>query len=409
MSARTLPARAAFSRFAIRRNCVRFVRASATAVTLMFALLATSNAQEHWPPGSVGKLEGDEISVEGGSFPLSVPGATVLFVTSGSVVTVHTGTARLTLSTGGRVDITGPAKFTVLESAGSFTLALNFGRVRLQIGDATPIRVFTPFLVATPIAIASEPRDFTIGLDVNDVMCVYAAQGAARLEPQFGGDDTLVPQLGEFTLPGERLPPIPAREGTCRTAPYQPPIAARHQAPPPPESLTAPGTGDSNPPAEVHESSVQSNPQLASPAVQSQSADASGGFELPANANRTPPISPAPNHSTPDPPSVEQPAWTVIMPPLTFSSSTPAPPAEPGPQYALAIPGAPVSRDWVFSGHVEEKPLHPSKERGNAKTVSVNGANSKRKLGFWGKLRRFFAGEQPQPPAQPAGSSNPGF
>src|SRR5580658_5252415 len=96
------------------------------------------------------------------------------------------------------------------------------------------IRVYTPFIVATPVAIANESRDFTLGLDVNDLMCVYAAQGAAGIEQQFGGENLIVPELGEFFLPGERLPPIAGKAGSCRCDSYQPPATAASRQPAPP-------------------------------------------------------------------------------------------------------------------------------------------------------------------------------
>src|ERR1700722_3471312 len=130
--------------------------------------------EEHWPPGSIGRLMGDDISVEGGGFSVPVPGATSLFVSSGSVVTVHSGAARLLLAGGGFVDICGPAKLTVLESNGAYTVALNFGKVRVRLTDSKKsVRIYTPFIIATPVAISTSPRDFTLGLAANDSMCVY--------------------------------------------------------------------------------------------------------------------------------------------------------------------------------------------------------------------------------------------
>src|SRR5271155_2607840 len=77
------------------------------------------------PPGTVGRLEGVDVTVDGGT-PASSATSTNppgIFVTNGGVVTVHSGQARLTLADGGQVDICGPAKFTVLQSSDAITLA----------------------------------------------------------------------------------------------------------------------------------------------------------------------------------------------------------------------------------------------------------------------------------------------
>jgi hypothetical protein len=388
-----------------------------TAALLIFlAFSSAAIAQEHWPTGSVGKLEGQDISVEGGAYPVSIQGATTLFVSSGSVVTVHSGAARLSLTPGSFVDICGPAKFTLLESGGAFTVALNFGRVRLRLTDPMAIRVYTPFIVATPVAIANESRDFTLGLDVNDLMCVYAAQGAAGIEQQFGGENLIVPELGEFFLPGERLPPIAGKAGSCRCESYQPPTTAASRQPAPP-AQSAPRTNaaprDSGHPssqldAKPREVALAPQPAASPVAPASENApEADNRFDLPANVNRTPPISPPANHSTPEAPAVEPPVWKVIMPPLTFSASLPAPPADSGSQVALAIPEYHVNRDWVFTGHVEDASSHPNKKTGDSNSPATAGAHQKKKPGFWGRMKRFFANEPPATSAPSAARTEP--
>ena len=165
---------------------------------------------------------GNDISVEGGGFSVPVPGATSLFVSSGSVVTVHSGAARIALAGGGFVDICGPAKLSLLESNGAFTVALNFGKVRVRLSDPKKsVRIFTPFIIATPVAISTSPRDFTLGLAANDSMCVYVYEGAGRLEQQFGGDPLLVPMAGEFFLRSEKLNPVAGGKGSCRCTEYE--------------------------------------------------------------------------------------------------------------------------------------------------------------------------------------------
>lgn len=87
----------------------------------------------------------------------AVPDETQILVGNGSVVTVHTGRAQLLLHSGGRVEICGPAKFTVLASDSALTLALNFGSVRIQVRGATPVKIYTPQIIATPVA--AEPPE----------------------------------------------------------------------------------------------------------------------------------------------------------------------------------------------------------------------------------------------------------
>jgi len=189
---------------------------SVAIIAILSTFAPPAAAQEHWPMGAIARFTGDDISFEGSTLGGAVPGGTSFFISSGTVLTVHSGDARLTLPGGGTVDICGPAKLTLLESNNAYTVALNFGRVHVRLADPTQLHVFTPFVMATPVSIAEEARDFTIGLDINDAMCVFAAQGAARLEDQFSSEGLVVPQLGEFFLSGEKLQPVGGPAGTCR-------------------------------------------------------------------------------------------------------------------------------------------------------------------------------------------------
>ena len=134
----------------------------------------------------------------GDSSPTSATPGSPSFVFNGSVLTVHDGKARLTLVAGGQVDICGPAKFTLLQSGPPITLALNFGRIHLQLPASTSLRIFTPTMIATPLDIGGASRDITAGLDLNDSLCVLATSGAIRLEQQFTGEIRSFRRLGEF-------------------------------------------------------------------------------------------------------------------------------------------------------------------------------------------------------------------
>src|SRR5260370_39625820 len=104
------------------------------------------------------------------------------------------------VAAGVRRDSCGPANFTRFKSGPAVTLALNFGRMRVQLPAAAQLRIFTPTIVATPIDIGGAPRDFTVGPDLSDSLCLAATSGALRLEHQFTSEALIAPQSGEFFL-----------------------------------------------------------------------------------------------------------------------------------------------------------------------------------------------------------------
>ena len=179
-----------------------------------------SRAQDS-PFGAIGRVQGTDISCENGT-PATGITSTVgqsIFVSNGTVVTVHSGQALLTLFAGGQVDVCGPAKFTVLLSGDAITLALNFGRVRLELPANTVLRIFTPTVIGTPIDISGGSRDVTVGLSLDDSLCVRATSGAIQLEHQFTGEKLIVPQAGEFFLNAGRLLPVAGTPGSCQCTP----------------------------------------------------------------------------------------------------------------------------------------------------------------------------------------------
>ncbi len=236
------------------------------------------------PPGTVGRVEGLDVSVDGGtaaSTGNSQNGPSI-FVTNGGVITVHSGQARLTLVAGGQVDICGPTKFTVLNSSDAITLALNFGRLRIQLPVATALRVFTPTIIATPLDISGGNRDITVGLELNDSLCVIAATGALQLEHQFTGEKLVVPQAGEFFLAAGQLFPVAGTPGSCRCIGMQDrPAEPRQQIPE--AGLTAPPV-IAEPPAPTPEDVAAGKPALAPPPIE---------FSVPAHANESHPVAPA--------------------------------------------------------------------------------------------------------------------
>src|SRR5208282_14562 len=161
-------------RFSFSANSM-FASARGVLGGFLFGMLvlcpAIARAQDA-PSGAVGQVEGKDISVDGGT---AARGGTAtapsIYVSNGSVVTVHAGKARMILFAGGEVEICGPAKFTVLLSGNAITLALNFGRLRVELPAETTLRVFTPTIIGTPIDISGGLRDVTVGLNLDDLLC----------------------------------------------------------------------------------------------------------------------------------------------------------------------------------------------------------------------------------------------
>ena len=264
-----------------------------------------------------------------------MPGGTSFFISSGTVLTVHSGDARLTLPGGGTVDICGPAKLTVLESNTAYTLALNFGRVHVRLADPTQLHVFTPFVMATPVSIAEEARDFTIGLDLNDAMCVFAAQGAARLEDQFSSEGLVVPQLGEFFLSGEKLEPVGGPAGTCRC--YRDEARA---IPPPRPIPTQPAPQPSSP---APAASASTAPVVsATPTPPPSKQPVSQTPPVAASKPQPPPPSPAVNATQLPPPAISEtlPRGTSVIP-TVHADEPPPPPAASDPPANNAASASP--------------------------------------------------------------------
>src|SRR5271163_3753547 len=131
-------------------SCPRFLFGLANALLASALILLSASAlrAQQGAANVIGRVEGNDISVEGGAGAANLDNGGLangggngqlssFSVSNGSVVTVHVGQGRMALAAGGQIDICGPAKFTVLESGGAITLALNFGRMRVQIPATT--------------------------------------------------------------------------------------------------------------------------------------------------------------------------------------------------------------------------------------------------------------------------------
>jgi hypothetical protein len=401
-------------------------RVSSHATRLRLMLFAIALA---WPLAAhaqgarlpvVGHVEGSDISCENGT-PETGQYSTVgtrLDVSDGTVVTVHSGQALLTLVAGGQVDICGPAKLTVLLSGNAITLALNFGRVRVELPAKTDLRIFTPTLIGTPLDISGGARDVTVGLSLDDSLCVLASSGAIQLEHQFTGEKMIVPQAGEFFLNAGKLVPVAGTPGSCKCSangPAGPSIPPQYaNAGPPPElpfavSPAANGSASSSPPA------VEGTPSPAEKPVE---------FAQLAQANEAHPVAPVPRIEGPDAPPSSIPAYTAVLPALTYNAGGPAPPPTSSSDMVLLVREARVSPDWEFTGHVEPPEFAkamqhalgeggPAAKKSSAAGAAVTGNQSssagasvaegetasidepapkKRHGGFWASLKRVFGG-----------------
>ena len=267
--------------------------------------------------------------------------------------------------------------------------------MRVQLPASAQLRIFTPTIVATPIDIGGAPRDFTVGLDLSDSLCVVAASGALRLEHQFTGEGLIVPQSGEFFLAAGKLLPVAGVAGSCQCVSLQARKSLAPSAPLPrsPEmGLTtkpqpeAPAVTEvaSNPP-------VLPQPEPPPPAEVHDPAPAIQIRQL-ATANQLHPNAPAPANEVPDAPAVSIPIYKVVMPPLTFSANAPAPPGEPSTDMILLVRIAHVEPEWQFKGRVEAPQLEQVSAREPSRNSSTSRHSQKKKGGFWAALKRAFGG-----------------
>lgn len=310
---------------------------------------------QNGPFDAIGRVEGRDISCDSGA-PVTGGRSAVgpsLEVSNGTIVTVHSGQAILTLFAGGQVDICGPAKFTVLLSGNSITLALNFGRMRVVLPASTALRIFTPTIVGTPLDISGGSRDVTVGLGLDDSLCVRATSGAIQLEHQFSGERLIVPQAGEFFLNAGRLLPVAGTPGSCQCVAGEPTPVAPPPVVRPPEyatnvmPLTAPAAAPAPAPA----------PEVAAPPPPSP-VRSNIEVSVLAEANETHPVVPEPKYGAPPPPAApaapptSDPVYTAVVPPLVFMAGSPSRPPDPTPDMVLLIREAKVSPEWEFTGHV---------------------------------------------------------
>jgi hypothetical protein len=355
---------------------VTLCRTACFLAALWSLALCVPTAGAQGPDAPVGRIEGDDISVRGEVHVMNENGRTYTSLTSGSQVTVRSGSARIDLAAGGgEIGICGPARFSLVRAGASLTLALDYGRVRARVADPANLRIYTPQVAASPVAAVGIADDLSVGLEESGKMCVHAASGALRLEPQFGGESIVVPQGMEAALRDGQLASLAETGRGCACDA----LDARRAAPAMPANAVARiPVGAGAPPAT----------EPASPGAEKKSAE------------------PAP--SAPG----EQPIWKVYMPPLTYNageekSSAPAKGASlppPSPQTALLFREVYVEPVIVWRGEVEapakEKPAAAAANQASAAEKSAERPAKKPSFGarVASFFRRLFGGKRkPQP------------
>ena len=285
------------------------------------------------PPWTVARITGDDISVSGAGGDVSPQDPRIIYLASGSEITVHSGQARIELVNKGVIGVCGPAKMKLLESGGAFTVAMDFGRLHISLDDATPMSVYTPFVLVVPEGIGGGPREATISLDANAAMCARATHGGVRMQQQFTGETVVVPMPEELFVNGGQLHGVSGTPGSCqceilqaRAAPSVVPAAPRQQT-----TVNAPPVRHPQPPANRPAAVV------------------SREYSAPAKATEP---SPAEKKVAVNQPATQTPVWKVLMPPLTFDASSPNPPSIPSPETILLVREVRVEPDWVFHGRV---------------------------------------------------------
>lgn len=379
----------AFALILRRRQYARWLPSAISALAIAAMLLGFSlKAGADQPQSVVGHIQGSDASVEtavAGSDTISSAEAGV-DVANGSIITVHSGQAHMTLKSGGDVDICGPAKLTLLQAGTAITLALNFGRVRVQLPASADLRIFTPTIIATPLDINGAARDVTAGLDLDDSLCVTAGSGALLLENQFSGEKLVVPQGGEFTLARGQLVPVAGEAGACQCVSLQ----TKEVIPPPEPSLGLTAPAHVDPPTAA---AATANGPLPTDTAPKSSVE----YSVLAHANQVRPNAPPPKPAPPAPPATEIPDYKVVLPPLTFSASSPQPPPDPTPDMILLIRTVHIEPDWEFSGHVDPPPMDAKAKQAKTEATSNPGpaapqAPPKKKEGFWAKMKKFLSG-----------------
>ena len=264
----------------------------------------------------VGAIDGEDILVSG-SMKMDIEhGQVKTTLRSGSDVQVKSSQATIKLVEGGSIFICGPAHFSVLKSAESLTLALDFGVIHAHIEHQPKLTIYTAQIQATPVAIGDGAQDALVGFEAGGAICIRATSGAVRLEQQFTGQNVIVPQGGDVLVNNGQLDSLRTGAGHCLC---EPPVArsAPVVAPSPEVSMLA------------------MNKEIEKRAAAKQ-----------AESQPVPQAAPAP----------EEPIYQVFMPPLTYGANAKVQ-AEFDPKLILLVRRVRVRPTLIFQGRVEGDPV----------------------------------------------------
>ena len=363
---------------------------------LACGIFATHAAAQTTAP-ILGEIAGDDISVLGPSHIVQETSSRAITFGGGSTVIVHAGKARVEFVGGGELEICGPAKFTVLASGEALTVALSFGRVHVKIDASRPITIYTPMIVATPMAIGDQPRDVTVGLMNTGAMCILAARGAVQVQQQFSGETLVVPQPSEILLQGTpSLGAARAASGSCRCDFDE--LSAQTSVPPAGIVAQVQTTQKSSP------GQPEPSPQNARNASSQASAD-SLVSQTSTPAQRTsakkdePTEQPASRSTRSSLPPTNQLIAKIDLPPIGYDATGAAETAEPLSVATLMLAKeTKVEPEWIFHGTVAEPPrtttsasIKPA-QHAPAETTKQQSSKRNAKKSFWAKLHDFFAG-----------------
>jgi hypothetical protein len=327
-----------------------FTGASLLLVTMFSLCPLLLRAQEL--PAAIGHIEGDNVQVKTPVGTRVEDHNAPTIVANGSEVTIG-GQGLILLDGGGEISICGPAHFTLFKSVEAVTLALDYGRVHPSIDTSVTLTIFTPIVVATPVAIAGAPRDSTLGLDQHGAMCVLTERGAMHIQQQLSGQSLVVPQGGVVDFADGQVEPLHAAPGSCLCQ-YARGAVPEAVLPPPKQELAALS----------HPLQPERRPEISAPAM----------------------------------PPAEAPVYTVLMPPLSYDASSTTTPAEPSPESILLVRGVRMRPEVEFHGHVNAVVLAATLETAPASlppdtdplpaAAKVEPANSS--TSFLAHLRNFF-------------------
>ncbi len=292
---------------------------------ILICFLATPGISAQISPEIVGRIEGQNFTVEppAGSSPPEGSAGNILV--SGSRVNVRGGQARITLEGGGEIVICGAAQLELLKSRGAVTVALDYGILHLTTARAEQVSIITPFVLATPVSVGGGALDFTMGLEQDGRMCLHAARGALRIQQQLGDQSILVPQLGGLTLSGGQVTSFAGEAPGCACKLDVAKLSPKNS---------------------IH---TQETMGAVVPSVPRPNAPTPPATAQP-STNIAPPAQPQSHPDTP--------IFKVYMPPLAYDANSPDAQTEPSPEMFLLVRSVRVRSETVFTGTILPGGIH---------------------------------------------------